>query len=88
MSIVSKIIKKNDKYIFYYGLSIAEGRFMVQSKALNWITAEQERILKIEHSANRLYGYYGQGYYKGRFAILKPVLEDIFLRTMFFMLGT
>lgn len=80
MSIVSKIIKKNDRYIFYYGLSIAEGRFMVQSKALNWITAEQERILKIEHSANRLYGYYGQGYYKGRFAILKPVLEDIFLR--------
>lgn len=80
MSIVGKIIKQNDRYVFFYGVSFEEGRFMLQSKILDKITAEHKRLRRIEHSANRLYGYYGQGYYKGRFAILKPVLEDIFLR--------
>lgn len=80
MSVVGKIIKRNDRYVFFYGVSFEEGRFMVQSKSLDKITAEHKRLLGIEHSASRLYGYYGQGYYKGRFAILKPVLEDIFLR--------
>lgn len=80
MSVVGKIIKQNDRYVFFYGVSFDEGRFMVQSKSLDKITAEHKRLLGIEHSASRLYGYYGQGYYKGRFAILKPVLKDIFLR--------
>lgn len=30
MSVVSKIIQKNDRYIFYYGLSFAEGRSLKQ----------------------------------------------------------
>ncbi|WP_373263042.1 hypothetical protein [Hungatella hathewayi] len=78
MSVVGKIIKSKDRFVFYYGVSFNEGKIMVQSKTLGRITAEHERLLEIEQSANRLYGYYGQGYYKGRFASLKPVLQDIF----------
>ena len=80
MSVVGKIVKSRGRFVFYYGVSFGEGKIMVQSKKLDGITAEHIRLLGIERSAKRLYGYYGQGYYKGRFAILKPVLEDIFYR--------
>ena len=57
---------------------------MVQSKSLEGIKAERDRLLKVERQADELYGYYKQGYYKGRFADLKPVFETIFTENVFY----
>lgn len=48
------------------------------------IKAERGRLLKVERQADELYGYYKQGYYKGRFADLKPVFETIFTENVFY----
>lgn len=84
MSIVGKIIEVRDSFAFCYGVDLSEGKFLIQSKSLEGIKAERERLLKVEHQAGELYGYYKQGYYKGRFVDLKPVFETIFTENVFY----
>lgn len=84
MSIVGKIIKVRDRFAFYYGMDLSEGKYMVQSRSLEGIKAERNRLLKVERQADELYGYYKQGYYKGRFADLKQVFETIFTENVFY----
>ena len=80
MSIIGNIIKRSDGFVFSYGISVAEGKNVVKvkGKTLESVLVKWKRLLRIEQSAERLYDFYGKGYYTGRFAQLKPVLEELF----------